>query len=97
MTFWVLLQVISDTQELVSSKVAGAKEAMAKVVHDGKELMVETRMGKMALRGAEAFLEKSEELLDHYLPVTDEELGKNTRQTLIWHGRIAGFGAVSCV
>ncbi|XP_033018452.1 perilipin-3-like [Lacerta agilis] len=30
----------------------------------------------MALSGAEAVLEKYEELLDHYLPMTDEELGK---------------------
>uniref|UniRef100_A0A8D0BE20 Perilipin n=1 Tax=Salvator merianae TaxID=96440 RepID=A0A8D0BE20_SALMN len=69
-------QVISDTQELVSSKVAGAKEAVSKAVQDGKEMVVETRMGKMALSGAEAVLEKSEELLDHYLPMTDEELDR---------------------
>ncbi|XP_053261554.1 perilipin-3-like [Podarcis raffonei] len=74
-------QVISDTQELVSSKVADAKEAVAKAVQDGKEMVVETRMGKMALSGAEAVLEKSEELLDHYLPMTEEELAKVAETT----------------
>uniref|UniRef100_A0A670KHD9 Perilipin n=1 Tax=Podarcis muralis TaxID=64176 RepID=A0A670KHD9_PODMU len=73
--------VISDTQELVSSKVADAKEAVAKAVQDGKEMVVETRMGKMALSGAEAVLEKSEELLDHYLPMTEEELAKVAETT----------------
>ncbi|XP_034983750.2 perilipin-3-like [Zootoca vivipara] len=74
-------QVISDTQELVSSKVADAKEAVAKAMQDSKEMMVETRMGKMALSGAEAVLEKSEELLDHYLPMTEEELAKVAETT----------------
>ncbi|XP_061494498.1 perilipin-3-like [Rhineura floridana] len=74
-------QVLSDTQELVSSKVAGAKEAVAKAVQDGKEMVVEMKMGKMALSGAEAVLEKSEELLNHYLPMTEEELAKVAEST----------------
>lgn len=60
----------------MSSKVADVKEAVAKVVQDGKEMIIDTRMGKLAVSGVEAVLEKSEELLDHYLPMTDEELGK---------------------
>ncbi|XP_077196803.1 perilipin-3-like isoform X2 [Paroedura picta] len=66
-------QVILDTQKLVLSKVIDAKEAVSKAVQSGKERVVDTRMGQMALSGAEAILEKSEELLDHYLPVMDEE------------------------
>ncbi|XP_015264392.1 PREDICTED: perilipin-3-like, partial [Gekko japonicus] len=69
-------QVISDTQKLVLSKVADAREAVTKAVQNGKEMVVDTRMGKMALSGAEAMLEKSEELLDHYLPVAGEELAE---------------------
>uniref|UniRef100_A0A8C5WQ03 Perilipin n=1 Tax=Laticauda laticaudata TaxID=8630 RepID=A0A8C5WQ03_LATLA len=69
-------QVISETQELVSSKVADAKEAVAKAVQDGKEMLIDTRMGKIAMSGVEVVLEISEELLDHYLPMTEEELGK---------------------
>ncbi|XP_060101867.1 perilipin-3-like isoform X2 [Heteronotia binoei] len=69
-------QVISDTQKLVLSKVVSAKEAVTKAVQSGKEMVVDTRMGKMALSGAEAMLEKSEELLDHYLPRMDEELAE---------------------
>ncbi|XP_039174386.1 perilipin-3-like isoform X2 [Crotalus tigris] len=74
-------QVISETQELVSSKVADVKEAVAKVVQDGKEMIIDTRMGKLAISGVEAVLEKSEELLDHYLPMTDEELAKIAHST----------------
>ncbi|KAL8222251.1 UNVERIFIED_CONTAM: hypothetical protein K2H54_075205 [Gekko kuhli] len=69
-------QVISDTQKLVLSKVADAKEAVTKAVQSGKEMVVDTRMGKMALSGAEAMLEKSEKLLDHYLPMAGEELAE---------------------
>lgn len=60
----------------MSSKVADAKEAVTKAVQEGKEMIIDTRMGKLAISGVEAVLEKSEELLDHYLPMTDEELGK---------------------
>ncbi|KAL7982233.1 hypothetical protein Chor_009831 [Crotalus horridus] len=74
-------QVISETQELVSSKVADVKKAVAKVVQDGKEMIIDTRMGKLAISGVEAVLEKSEELLDHYLPMTDEELAKIAHST----------------
>ncbi|XP_054844580.1 perilipin-3-like [Eublepharis macularius] len=69
-------QVIADTQEVVLSKVAGAKEAVTKAVQSGKEMVLETRMGKMALSGAEVMLEKSEELLDHFLPMMSEELAE---------------------
>ncbi|KAJ6660020.1 hypothetical protein lerEdw1_018218 [Lerista edwardsae] len=64
-------QVISDAQELVSSKVAEAKEMVAKTVQGGKEMVFET-----ALSGAEAVLATSEQLLDYYLPMTDEELAE---------------------
>ncbi|XP_066489891.1 perilipin-3-like [Tiliqua scincoides] len=64
-------EVISDAQELVSSKVAEAKEVVAKTVQGGKEMVVET-----AFSGAEAVLDKSEQLLDYYLPMTDEELAE---------------------
>ncbi|KAG8138391.1 hypothetical protein E2320_004289 [Naja naja] len=74
-------QVISETQELVSSKVADAKEAVAKAVQDGKEMLIDTRMGKLALSGVEVVLEKSEELLDHYLPMTEEELAQIAQST----------------
>ncbi|XP_007431027.1 perilipin-3-like [Python bivittatus] len=74
-------QVISETQELVSSKVADAKEAVAKAVQDGKEMIIDTRMGKLAMSGVEVVLEKSEELLDHYLPMTYEELAKIAEST----------------
>ncbi|XP_026558939.1 perilipin-3-like [Pseudonaja textilis] len=74
-------QVISETQELVSSKVADAKEAVAKAVQDGKEMLIDTRMGKLAMSGVEVVLEISEELLDHYLPMTEEELAQIAQST----------------
>ncbi|XP_070612607.1 perilipin-3-like [Erythrolamprus reginae] len=74
-------QVISETQELVSAKIAVAKKAIIKTVQEGKEMIIETRMGKLAISGVEAVLGKSEELLDHYLPMTDEELAQIAQST----------------
>uniref|UniRef100_K7F5L7 Perilipin n=1 Tax=Pelodiscus sinensis TaxID=13735 RepID=K7F5L7_PELSI len=87
-------EAMSDTQELVSSRLTDVKESMIRVVDMTKEAMqdgmkttrsvvaegmstiVESRMGQLAISGMEAMLEKSEELLDHYLPMTEEELAK---------------------
>uniref|UniRef100_A0ACB8FMQ8 Uncharacterized protein n=1 Tax=Sphaerodactylus townsendi TaxID=933632 RepID=A0ACB8FMQ8_9SAUR len=74
-------QVVSDMQELVSAKVAGAKEAVTKAVQSGKEVVIEMGMGKMALNAADVVLEKSEELLDRYLPMMDEELAELAEST----------------
>uniref|UniRef100_A0A8C5RR77 Perilipin n=1 Tax=Laticauda laticaudata TaxID=8630 RepID=A0A8C5RR77_LATLA len=52
-----------------------------KAVQDGKEMLIDTRMGKIAMSGVEVVLEISEELLDHYLPMTEEELGKQAQST----------------
>uniref|UniRef100_A0A8C5RPM4 Perilipin n=1 Tax=Laticauda laticaudata TaxID=8630 RepID=A0A8C5RPM4_LATLA len=76
-----LHQTADQTQELVSSKVADAKEAVAKAVQDGKEMLIDTRMGKIAMSGVEVVLEISEELLDHYLPMTEEELAQIAQST----------------
>uniref|UniRef100_K7F5C1 Perilipin n=1 Tax=Pelodiscus sinensis TaxID=13735 RepID=K7F5C1_PELSI len=85
---------MSDTQELVSSRLTDVKESMTRVVDMTKEAMqdgmkttrsviaegmstvVESRMGQLAISGMEAMLEKSEALLDHYLPMTEDELAE---------------------
>ncbi|XP_028602056.2 perilipin-3-like [Podarcis muralis] len=93
-------KVASDTKEMVSSKVASAKDAIAgklsgvvgmtkEAVQDGVEAtksaigqslttVMESRMGQIAVSGAEAMLGRSEDLIDEYLPITDEELAEIT-------------------
>ncbi|NXO17666.1 PLIN3 protein, partial [Oriolus oriolus] len=64
-------QVVAGTRELVSCTVSGAvartRSALGAVVG--------TRVGRLLATGVDAVLGKSEELLDRYLPETDEELG----------------------
>nr|XP_020667043.1 perilipin-3-like [Pogona vitticeps] len=91
-------KVASDTKEMVSSRMASAKEAITStlsgVVGLTKEAVqgsmdatrsaishsvttvVESRVGQIAVSSAEALLDKSEELIDDYLPLTDEELAE---------------------
>ncbi|NWT90011.1 PLIN3 protein, partial [Lanius ludovicianus] len=64
-------QVVAGTRELVSCTVSGAvartRSALGAVVG--------TRVGRLLATGVDTVLGKSEELLDRYLPRTDEELG----------------------
>ncbi|NWV45962.1 PLIN3 protein, partial [Daphoenositta chrysoptera] len=63
-------QVVAGTRELLSCTVSGAvartRSALGAVVG--------TRVGRLLATGVDAVLGKSEELLDRYLPGTDEEL-----------------------
>ncbi|XP_068942891.1 perilipin-5 [Petaurus breviceps papuanus] len=44
------------------------------VVTSGVDTVMGTRVGQMVTNGVDAMLDKSEELIDHFLPMTDEEL-----------------------
>ncbi|KAM7177618.1 perilipin-3-like [Macrochelys suwanniensis] len=74
---------LSDVKETMIRMVDMTKDAVQdgmkttkSVVTDGMSTVVESRMGQLAISGMEAVLEKSEELLDHYLPMTEDELAE---------------------
>nr|XP_025044070.1 perilipin-3-like [Pelodiscus sinensis] len=74
---------LTDVKESMIRAADMTKEAMQdgmkttrSVVAEGMSTVVESRMGQLAISGMEAMLEKSEELLDHYLPMTEDELAK---------------------
>ncbi|XP_006130384.2 perilipin-3-like [Pelodiscus sinensis] len=74
---------LTDVKESMIRVVDMTKEAMQdgmkttrSVVAEGMSTVVESRMGQLAISGMEAMLEKSEELLDHYLPMTENELAE---------------------
>ncbi|NXR90738.1 PLIN3 protein, partial [Hypocryptadius cinnamomeus] len=111
-------KVISDTKQLVSTKVTsamdaacGAKEAVADKVTEAVDLTknvvgdsvkltrsvvtstvssaVEAAQVSQAVAGGvESVLGMSEDLVDHYLPITEEELGKLATT-------VQGFGVAS--
>lgn len=76
---------VTEVKDVMSSMVDVAKESaqesmgMAKsAVTSGVSTVMETSLA-MVTGGVDRVIEKSEELVDHYLPITDEELGKSWR------------------
>ncbi|CAM5082870.1 unnamed protein product [Eretmochelys imbricata] len=67
-----MIRMVDMTKEAVQDGMRTTKS----MVTDHMSTVVESRMGQLAISGMEAVLEKSEELLDHYLPMTDDELAE---------------------
>lgn len=72
---------------MVTSTVTGMVDKTMEAVHGGVEMtrsavnsgvntVMESSVGQMVASSMDAMLGKSEELVDHYLPMTDEELGE---------------------
>ncbi|XP_038626636.1 perilipin-5 [Tachyglossus aculeatus] len=80
-------KVVSSARGAVSSGVSGmvdlarrgrrwSVELTSAVVAGGVDAALGTRVGRMVTEGVGAVLGRSEELLDHLLPLSDEELAK---------------------
>ncbi|XP_038276701.1 perilipin-3-like [Dermochelys coriacea] len=67
-----MIRMVDMTKEVVQDGMKTTKS----MVTDSMSTVVESRMGQLAISGMETVLEKSEELLDHYLPMTDDELAE---------------------
>ncbi|NXQ69028.1 PLIN3 protein, partial [Quiscalus mexicanus] len=86
----VLTSTMAGARDAVSSRMAGAKDAVVTGVMDMTKGAVQggvemtrsavssgvSTVGQMVASGVDSVLGKSEELVDHYLPMTDEELAK---------------------
>ncbi|XP_078010122.1 perilipin-5 isoform X1 [Phascolarctos cinereus] len=78
-------EVVTSAKDAVTSSVTGVVGLAQKgrrwsvdltrsVVTSGVDTVMGTRMGQMVTNGVDAIMGKSEELMDHFLPMTDEEL-----------------------
>ncbi|XP_062990594.1 perilipin-3-like [Elgaria multicarinata webbii] len=65
-----LFGVVDITKEVVQDRMKATKS----IISHSLTTVVESRVGQIAVRSAEAMLGKSEELVDDYLPITEEEL-----------------------
>uniref|UniRef100_UPI00398F5AD7 perilipin-3-like n=1 Tax=Pristiophorus japonicus TaxID=55135 RepID=UPI00398F5AD7 len=76
---------ITGAKDVVSNTMTGVVDMAKGAVHDGiektKTVMVEgvntvisSRVGQMVVTGVDSALNKSEEMVDHFLPMTEEEL-----------------------
>uniref|UniRef100_A0A8C4W362 Perilipin n=1 Tax=Gopherus evgoodei TaxID=1825980 RepID=A0A8C4W362_9SAUR len=62
--------------DMTKGAVQGSVELTRSAVTSGVNTVMGSAVGQMVVSGMGAVLGKSEELVDHYLPMTDEELGK---------------------
>ncbi|KAJ6654490.1 hypothetical protein lerEdw1_006911 [Lerista edwardsae] len=78
---------VTGAKDMVTSTVTGMVDKTMEAVHGGVEMtrsavtsgvntVMGSSVGQMVASGVDAMLGKSEELVDHYLPMTDEELGE---------------------
>ncbi|KAF1661478.1 Perilipin-3, partial [Aptenodytes patagonicus] len=83
----VLTSTVAGAKDVVTSRVTGVMdmtkgamqgsvELTKSVVSSGVNTVMGSTVGQMVVSGMGSVLEKSEELVDHYLPMTDEELAK---------------------
>ncbi|NXN02190.1 PLIN3 protein, partial [Sylvia borin] len=76
------VDAVAGAKDAVTSRVTGVMDMTKGAVQGGVELTRSavssgvSTVGQMVASGVGTVLGKSEELVDHYLPMTDEELGK---------------------
>nr|XP_005281239.1 perilipin-3-like [Chrysemys picta bellii]XP_005281240.1 perilipin-3-like [Chrysemys picta bellii] len=67
---------VTGVVDMAKGAVQGSMEMTKSVVTSSVNTVMGSRMGQMVVTGVDAMLGKSEELVDHYLPMTDQELAK---------------------
>ncbi|NXP19945.1 PLIN3 protein, partial [Scytalopus superciliaris] len=67
---------VTGMVDMTKGAVQGGVELTRSAVSSGVSTVMGSTMGQMVASGVGSVLEKSEELVDHYLPMTDEELAK---------------------
>ena len=71
----VVSLTVNGAKGAVTSGVSGVVGLAKGAVQGGVNTLLGSRVGQLVATGMEAMLGKSEELVDHYLPMTDQELG----------------------
>lgn len=69
-------EAVSGAVGLARGAVQGSVERTRRALSTGISTVAGSRVGQLLATGADTVLEKSEELVEHYLPGTDEEPGE---------------------
>ncbi|NXJ72743.1 PLIN3 protein, partial [Rostratula benghalensis] len=72
----VVTSRVTGVMDMTKGAVQGSVELTKSAVSSGVSTVMGSTVGQMVVSGMGSMLEKSEELVDHYLPMTDEELAK---------------------
>ncbi|KGL86065.1 Perilipin-3, partial [Charadrius vociferus] len=70
----VVTSRVTGVMDMTKGAVQGSMELTKSAVSSGVSTVMGSTVGQMVMSGMGSVLEKSEELVDHYLPMTDEEL-----------------------
>ncbi|NXB29317.1 PLIN3 protein, partial [Eulacestoma nigropectus] len=67
---------VTGVMDMTKGAMQGGMELTRSAVSSGVSTVMGSTVGQMVASGVDSVLGKSEELVDHYLPMTDEELAK---------------------
>uniref|UniRef100_UPI00398F311B perilipin-3-like isoform X1 n=1 Tax=Pristiophorus japonicus TaxID=55135 RepID=UPI00398F311B len=67
---------VTGVVDMAKGAVHGGIEKTKTVMVEGANTVIASRVGQMVVTGVDSALNKSEEMVDHYLPMTEEELAK---------------------
>ncbi|XP_019410298.1 PREDICTED: perilipin-3-like [Crocodylus porosus] len=67
---------VTGMMDMAKDAVQSSMDATKSMVASGIDKIIESSVAHKVASGIDTLLEKSEELVDHYLPITDEELVK---------------------
>lgn len=67
---------VTGVVDMAKGAVHNSIEKTRNVVVEGVNTVMTSKVGQMVTTGVDNALNKSEEMVDHYLPLTEEELGK---------------------
>lgn len=73
---------VTGVMDMTKGAMQGGMELTRSAVSSGVSTVMGSTVGQMVASGVGSVLGKSEELVDHYLPMTDEELGEQLIPTL---------------
>ncbi|XP_078054263.1 perilipin-3-like [Mustelus asterias] len=65
---------VTGVVDLAKGTVHGGIEKTKTIMAEGVNTVMASRVGQMMVTGVDSALNKSEEMVDHYLPMTEEEL-----------------------
>ncbi|XP_072338828.1 perilipin-2-like isoform X2 [Scyliorhinus torazame] len=67
---------VTGVVDMAKGAVHGSIEKTKIVMAEGVNTVMASKVGQMVVTGVDSALNKSEEMVDHYLPMTEEELAK---------------------
>ncbi|XP_072449955.1 perilipin-3-like [Chiloscyllium punctatum] len=67
---------VTGAVDVAKGAVHGSIEKTKSVMAEGVNTVMTSKVGQMVVTGVDSALNKSEEIVDHYLPMTEEELAK---------------------